>query len=408
MFKKIKYFFFSLIALFLSFFIERNDKYIAFGSWEGRLYLDNSKYMLEYIHATYGNEYQLFWVGEDSLRTQLPSYVIFVKKDSFSSILPLLRCKYIFFSQMHNGDISSFNVFRKAIMVFLNHGICLKKCFTDAAGYDGKLEIENLPLIRRVYGTIVGTYQKYDFFVAASEYHFNTYLTSCAYLGANSNNVLKTGTPRNDSLANCTIATATLHKEKYAKLIGFDKNAKVVMYLPTFRRKKAAVCSLVAGDTEQQSILNEILKKYNAVLIEKNHYAANKFAENHNKTDDFSRLIKLDVDVDLQEMLQFTDVQISDYSGAFMDFLHMDKPIIHYLYDYEYYRDHDSGLYLEKEDFASGNISENFEELCENLEKALCGNDDTDILRKRGKELFVGFEDGNSCKKIFDLITSEQ
>ena len=103
-------------------------------------------------------------------------------------------------------------------------------------------------------------------------------------------------------------------------------------------------------------------------------------------------------------MLQFTDVMISDYSGAFMDFLHTDRPIVHYLYDYEYYRDYDSGLYLEKEEFACGEVAENFDELCAALENALSGNDENGQLRKRGRKLFVEYECGRSSQKIFETI----
>lgn len=404
MLKKLKNLLYSVIALTLSLFVKRNENYIAFGSWEGKLYLDNSKYLLEYIRSINDGKYKLFWVGVETILPQLPEDVVFIKKNSFKSILPLLRCKYMFFSQMHNADIANFNAFRGAVMVFLNHGICLKKCFTDAAGYSGGLEKKNASFLRKVYGTIVGTYRKYDYFIAASNYHFDTYLSSCAYLGANRENVLKTGTPRNDVLASSTEEQAECYKIRYAERIGFDRDVKVIMYLPTFRRKTAGVSSLVSGDLEQRRKLNKILEQYNAVLIEKNHYAADKFAENNNKTDDFSRLVKLDIEVDIQEMLQFTDVMISDYSGAFMDFLHTDRPIVHYLYDYEYYRDYDSGLYLEKEEFACGEVAENFDELCAALENALSGNDENGQLRKRGRKLFVEYECGRSSQKIFETI----
>lgn len=396
------------MALFLSLFIVRKNNYIAFGSWKGEQYSDNSKYMLEYIRSINDGTYKLFWVGNERVRELIPRDVVFVKKNSFVSIFTLLQCKYMFFSQMHNSDICSFNVFRNATTIFLDHGIGVKKWAMDAVGYHGELEIENVSLIKRFNGIILGTYIKYSYFVSSSDFHYSTYLTACKYVGANENNVLRTGTPRNDVLVNATEESIVANKEKYADLIGFDKKSKIIMYLPTFRRKVKAVRSLVNAESGFKKKLIALLKKYNAIIIEKNHFAADLYEENCNKSFNDDRLIKLDVDVDLQEMLQFADIQISDYSGSFIDYLHLDKPIIHYAYDYEYYRDNDSGLYLEINDFAAGDIAYNDDELLSSLEKALSGNDERKELRKRAKELFVSFEDGTNCEKIFTEIILKQ
>lgn len=404
MFLKFKYLFYSAIALFLSLFIKRREKYIAFGAWEGRLYLDNSKYLLEYIRSINDGSYKLFWVGQECVKESLPSDVVFIKKNSFASIIPLLKCKYIFFSQFHNGDIAGFNVFQNAVTVFLDHGIGVKKWAMDAIGYDGSLEMENASLIMRIYGRFIGKYLKYTYIVSSSDYHRNTYFTSCKHVGANEKSVLKTGTPRNDILINTTEEKKLEFKEKYAQYINFHGNSKVIMYLPTFRRGVHKVESLIFRSEDELSRLNSILEKHDAVLIEKNHYAANKFAENSGGVSKYERLIRLNQAVDLQEMLLFTDVQISDFSGAFIDYLHLDRPIIHYLYDYDYYKNEDSGLYLEKEDFACGDVACNFDELCISIEKTLSGIDDKSNLRERGKKLFVEYEDGRACEKIFSNI----
>ena len=44
-----------------------------------------------------------------------------------------------------------------------------------------------------------------------------------------------------------------------------------------------------------------------------------------------------------------SDILVTDYSSCFFDFLILDRPIIHFLYDYDYYKEKDRGLYYEKE-----------------------------------------------------------
>ena len=60
----------SVYALALSVFIIRNEKWIAFGSWVGELYSDNSKYLAEYmLSLNKQNDYTLIWVGNTKIRT---------------------------------------------------------------------------------------------------------------------------------------------------------------------------------------------------------------------------------------------------------------------------------------------------------------------------------------------------
>lgn len=49
------------------------------------------------------------------------------------------------------------------------------------------------------------------------------------------------------------------------------------------------------------------------------------------------------------EALGAADILISDYSSCFFDYLVLNRPIIHFIYDYESYKRKDRGIYTEKQ-----------------------------------------------------------
>ena len=100
-------------------------------------------------------------------------------------------------------------------------------------------------------------------------------------------------------------------------------------------------------------------------------------------------------------MLLFTNILISDYSGAYLDYLLLDRPIIHYVYDYEYYKNVDSGLYYDIEDFSAGFVAYTFEELIESLSSVLEGIDPYKTKREYVKNKYMTYEIG----KASDIIT---
>ena len=150
------------------------------------------------------------------------------------------------------------------------------------------------------------------------------------------------------------------------------------------------------------SELNKILNEHNYILIEKSHFAAVNIDD---KAPRFTpSIFQANVDVNVQEMLLFTDVLISDYSGAFLDFLLLDRPVIHYVYDYSFYSERDSGLYYNLDDFASGDTPSTFEQLLNSISDAVTGKDAYFERRKLVLERFMKYENGTASKSLFKRI----
>ena len=58
--------------------------------------------------------------------------------------------------------------------------------------------------------------------------------------------------------------------------------------------------------------------------------------------------------------LAAADMLITDYSSCFFDYLITNRPIIHYLYDYDYYVKEDRGVYYDVMDVVAGDTPKTF------------------------------------------------
>lgn len=394
--------FYLLYSMMLSFFVKRDPKYIAIGSWEGKLYIDNSRYLLEFMLEKLDSSYRFVWVGESYLKKQLPEddRIILVCKDTMSSVRILQRCKYFFSSQIAYVDICSYNIYRNAIMIYLHHGFPIKKVEADAVGFNKK----DLSLAQKIYRKVVPYGHEYDYFIVSSDVQKKNYISAYRFMGAKADgsNILCVGTPRNDFLYNLTEEDKKTIRKKYEQLLGINEETKIILYLPTFRRKGNETPSLYLGN-ENSEIIN-ILEKNNAILIEKGHFAEQSERASNDTQIYYKNYIHLTKAVNVQELLVAADILISDYSGAFVDYILLDRPIIHYLYDYEYYKKEDSGLYFEVDEFKCGKICFDYKTLCDGLKSLLETEDDFKKIRAERRETFLTYESGESCKKIVEEI----
>lgn len=389
----------SILLEILSLFIPRDKHNVAIGSWSGMRYADNSRYLAEYINNN-RKDLNIFWVGEKSIEKEvlkaLPE-AVFLYRNTFTANLRLLRCKYLFFSQMHNADISDCNVFRGATTCYLHHGMPIKKWGQDGlsqnVGNSGSL-------VTKIIQSISGANIKYDYFVTSSKLHDKTNCSGLGYKGCTMEKNVHSGTPRNDMYFNCPLDEIASAKQRYAELIGFCPEKKVLMYLPTYRRTNTEIFSFTDLTAEQSKALDAVLTQYDCVIIEKSHVA-----ETHaNKGKNQERIIAVPSELNVQEMMLFADVLISDYSGAYLDFLFLDRPIIHYAYDYQYYKDTDSGLYYEIDDFSAGAVAYNFEELTHSIQEALGGVDNYADKRKYVRNKYMSYESGHASEIILHEV----
>ena len=145
-----------------------------------------------------------------------------------------------------------------------------------------------------------------------------------------------------------------------------------------------------------------MLENHNAVLVEKHHYGT--YAKYPmTKPSACSVVVSAEQqrDIDVQELMLVADLMISDYSGAYIDYALMKRPVVHFAYDLAEYMTQDSGLAYDLGTVAAGPIAQNIEELKSVVDERLRSPRFTPAS---GFADLVAYEQGNSCEQILDFI----
>ncbi len=107
---------------------------------------------------------------------------------------------------------------------------------------------------------------------------------------------------------------------------------------------------------------------------------------------------------EINHYLPFFDLLVTDYSGAYFDFLLLDKPVVFFNYDLQWYIENDYGLYFEYEDIAKGPKCTSWTEVVsaskEILENDVWMNERTLIKKKVFKYI-----DGESSRRAYEFAS---
>lgn len=363
---------------FLSIFIKRDKKNIMFGSWVGEKIADNTAYLMKYIVKN-EPDYNCFWVVSDMSVADNVKYptVTFVKKNSFKQIVCALKCGTFFTTHTVYTDISRYNCWNGAVTVDLEHGTYLK-------------------VLKRGYNSR----HNYTYRVALGSATIPAMLQ--IYENFSEDKVLKTGLPRNDIMLTATAEEIANIKKKFAKQFNFDPSKKIITYMPTYRQS-GGFCSVLDSDDQAKQIY-DLLNKNNAVFIEKFHRTTLNQSDFAYSSDGNNVFINMDNSVESQELLLITDILIADYTSAIFDYCLLDRPCIFYVYDYDFYKNEDQGLFFSLDEYSFGPNVYNFSELLNAMEKALQGEDNYKERRKEINLKFSDFQDANSSQKVFKRI----
>ena len=371
---------FEIISFFtygISKLIPKKKNRWIFGAWFGQAVSDNTKAFFDYLAENHP-EIEKIWVSSDPEKTVLPGTRV-VKRNSISSLKYILRAEVAVMNQGF-GDFAAFNLLGGALKVQLWHGVAWKKI-----GLDAFPEITGLK--KRLFLFI----NHYDLFIAPSEKYGNTLKRS---FGADKDQITYVGQPRNQCLFDSTYCK---NCHEYLLNKASESEKKILVYMPTFRDTTEDVFSFC---NEQTSVaLGELAERFGFILIEKTHFNAG----SKEAVDLKNRHIYQMPSEDAQVLLGAADMLITDYSSCFFDYLIRNKPIIHFIYDYEFYKTKDRGLYYEVEDVACGPLAHDQKELFELIEKNLiCDSGET--RRTQMIEEYITFESDHNCEKIYQKI----
>jgi len=367
------------INLFISvftIFIPKTNKIWIFGSWSGVRFSDNSRYMFLYAQKN-KKELELdkvIWITKsDSLYKELNTkgYEVY-KYWSLKSIWYHLRAGIHFIDQGSRRDINSLFSIR-ALKINLWHGFPLKKIGTYVEP-------------RFIKSIQIGNWNK-NILLCTS--NFSQEILGKAFVRTKEECIIGMY-PRNHYILNEKFEVLKEEEKILQKIKGFKKQRKkIIFYLPTFRDNRKIEFLGVKTKKERKEFF-KFIKENNYVFITKLHFAGKVFHNENIETEE-QDYINIPQEVDVYPIIKKTDILITDYSSIYFDFLYLNRDIIFFPYDLEYYKNEDRGLIFDYDEMTPGNKVFSLEELKNDLLNKKENRDSYFEERKKIKELI--FED---------------
>lgn len=332
-----------IFSIFLT-AIPKSKKYIVVGGWYGQRYADNSRYMYEYLcmHKKELGISRVFWhTKSERIRDEL----IKQEKDvlygyGVRSIYWHLRSKVHIIDQ-NPSDILGFLSIR-SIRINLWHGTPIKRFGYLENGLDQSKKYSGM-----IDMLASGGFWNNSYVVATSDL--------AGYLIGRAMNV-----PQNKIL----IASYPRTLKLYNKNLRKESKERLAFYLPTFRDNDSVNPILELNLYE----IGRHLKEKNIKLVIKPHFAD---IANWDIGQNIDNIKILDALEDVYEWLDKTDLLITDYSSVYFDFLLTRRPVIFFIYDFEYYEKQDRGFVLPYDQFTPGEKVYTGEEMFRTLDYAL-------------------------------------
>ena len=191
-------------------------------------------------------------------------------------------------------------------------------------------------------------------------------------------------------------------KEKYAKQLGVAVDKQWYLFAPTWRHDNEYLYSFSTSSAIKD--IERILVEQNAILIEKQHPIILETMKLNTKASPFLRIVSQNEAriIDTQELLSACDRLITDYSSIYFDFVLMNRPVIHYVYDYKHFMNLDFGFIYDIRNYGGGPFAYTENELLSFMRYK-----DDELLNLRNeatKKELLEYEQGKACEGYYSLF----
>lgn len=363
---------------------------IAFCSFPD--YSSNAKALYDYMKKIYNDNMNLIWVvnSEKSLQ-ELVKNKIEVYKIGDEDYFEKMKDIDVFFTTHANiiGEKKP-----NSIYIELWHGISMK--------HIGFLSDNITPDDESWYTSVS---KKVDYFIVPSDFWRVIFATR---FNVKYDRVLSLGYPKLDYFINND------NKKLLSKLLNIDvsKYKKILYYMPTFHKgcnriqeSNINLENIINLENYDEDILIEYLKNNNYLLCIKKHPSEElelNQIENENVkiiTDEI--LIKHDIN--LNQILNASDIMITDYSSLGVEYTFLNKPIIYCITDVEQYSKNRGITFDNFEFWSPGYKVNNIELLIKAIDDNFENNKNNIIIEQKKKLWFGDLTDGG-CDKICDFL----
>lgn len=361
---------------------------IVFESFMGKQYSCNPRAIFEYLQQNHP-EYKCYWSVDRRHMERFIQYqnVFILPRFSVKWLLLMPRANY----WVSNSRMPSW-IKKPKHTIYLQtwHGTPLKKLGID-------IEEIHMP------GTTTEKYRenfkkessKWDYLISPNQYSSEIFKRAFDFKGE----LLLTGYPRNDYLiANNSNNKICILKKR----LGIPEEKKVILYAPTWRDDEYYGVGKykLNLNLDMDSLYEQFKSEY--VIILRTHYLVS--SNNLSVLEKYKGfLYDFSSHNDIKELYLISDILITDYSSVFFDYLCLDRPIFHYTYDLESYRDKLRGFYFDLERYSPGPLLFTTLDIIESI-KGLSKGFIPNISHYEFKDKYCGREDGNSTKRVVEKV----
>ena len=367
----------EFLLYLISFFIPRDRDIWVIGNRFGKSYGDNPKFLFEYIRK-YHPQKKVFFITKNRE---------ILKNNNDLNFLFYLNPKAVYYSLRAKIAIVSFSrtdlpsyLLGGAIWINLHHGNTIKKnSFTIGQKF--------FYILSRYVFKYKST--QYDYMTVSN---INHKLIDDFKLFFGVREFFLTGLPRND----------LFYEKDTTQEIFYRSDHKVILYAPTFRTNYYNIeYDLFTNFGWDSELIEMFLKKNKLILVLKPHphlLFPKKIKEFIAKK---SLHIFYNNSSDVQPILKETDFLITDYSGIYIDFLHLKRPIIFAPFDFDYFSLKEGLAYDYDKITKQYKISNWGDFLNINFNSLTFDNDHQTVF-----DFFDSFQDGNNSERVFNKINS--
>lgn len=385
-------FFKFLIALFKLNPLTKGSKIVIFGAMNGKYYGDNSKYMFEYFIEK-RKDIKCYWITNNKeLYLSLKINIPIVYSRSLKGALVLSKAKVGFFTNALTDLFFNYRLIPNTLeLIALRHGRSVKRVRYARNSH----KIDEKETIMRAKETSLIKY------VISTSAFISKLQEECLLVGKDKHVI--TGYPRNDFLFN----PSDEMYETWSKFNNSDYSGKkVILYAPSWRHGREATKFFPFEDFYFEK-LNTFIAKNDITLLIRPHKNDLNYPELINF---FGKLTKINgirlcshnEVSDVNSILPFIDILLTDYSALYHDYLLLDRPIIFIPYDYYDFNDKNGFLYNYFENLPGVSVN-TFDELIFSIISSLESPNEYNDKRVALKNMIHQFQDDRSRERIFQL-----
>ncbi len=389
--------FFRESFFFYIFLFTKKDKNIwIFGAIRGQKYMDNTKYIFEYVHSD--TSIEAIWISKnkdvvDELKSK--GFNAFYEY-STEALAYAKRAKIAVITHRGNrnkSDLPFYAFSKQTKIIQLWHGIPLKKIAYDDKVFSFKHDEESLLwkskfFFKKFFFPFLNYVNEPSLILALSK---ETQEIFAQAFRIDKDKVLITGYPRNDIL----LQNVSTEKK--------DSQIKKVIYMPTFRGLVNSDFDLFLQYGFNIDKLDAFLSKENMQLYIKLHPFNQPFNTLIAKLEQSKNIFFLAHDA-IYEIISGYDMLITDYSSIYFDYLLLDRPIIFAPFDKEAYLQKDRKFYFNYEEVTPGPKAMNWDEVMQQLRIFNKSPHNYEDERKLIKDRFHTYQDDQSIQRVYEAI----